>query len=78
MYKLHPALARILRVLASVGLVCAVLAVVFRVPGNRLTTVSCALMVAIISLGEKWGRSKRRSLRWLQASGLGWPALLTM
>jgi class 3 adenylate cyclase len=52
----HPALARILRLLASVGLVCAVLAVAFRIPGIRPTTVTSALIVAVILLAAKRGR----------------------
>src|SRR5260370_23349628 len=52
----NPMLARALRLLASVGLVCAILAVAFRIPGIKLTTVTCALIVAVISLAVKWGR----------------------
>ena len=51
----HPALARIPRLLASVGLVCAVLAIAFHVPGIKSTTVTSALIIAIISLAVKWG-----------------------
>jgi class 3 adenylate cyclase len=52
----YPVLARVLRLLASIGLVCAVLAVAFQIPGIKTTSVTCALIVAIISLAMKWGR----------------------
>jgi hypothetical protein len=71
MYKLHPALARILRVIASVGFVCAVLAVVFRVPGGKLTTVACALIAAIISLGVKWEQLETAAASRAAGYGLG-------
>ena len=53
-----PLVARILRLLASIGLVCAVLAVAFQIPGIKLTTVTCLLIIAVISLAVKWGRAE--------------------
>ena len=52
----NPTLARILRLAASVAFICAVLTICFYLPAMKLTTVTCVLIVAIISLAVKFGR----------------------
>ena len=51
-----PIILRTLRLVASVALICAVLAICFHLPAMKLTTVTCVLIVAIISLAVKFGR----------------------
>ena len=52
----NPLLVRILQLAASVGFICAVLAICFHLPAMKLTTVTCVLIVAIILLAVKFGR----------------------
>src|SRR5215469_687528 len=56
MISIRTVLLRVLRILASVGFVAAVVTVAFHTPGIKPTTVTSALIVAVILLAVKWGR----------------------
>lgn len=62
-------LKRALTLVASIASVCAVLAFCFRIPGIRNTTVTLSLILVILWIAVKWGRSESITASVLAAFG---------
>src|SRR5271163_27763 len=62
-------LIRALTLIASIAGVCGLLAVCFQIPGIRNTTVTLSLILVILWIAVKWGRSESMAASVVAAFG---------